>query len=402
MSGQRYLHIYFSLLAVWVVTLIACREDEHIVVADFQLIPQALDANSGLAGMYLLNEGNMGSNKSTLDYLDFTTSTYMRNLYPERNPTVVKELGDVGNDIQIYGNKLYAVINCSNKVEVMDVATGVRIGQIDIPNCRYIRFYRGHAYVSSYVAGVLIDPAAPLGAVFKVDTVSLDIVDKVTVGYQPDELEVLGQYLYVANSGGYRVPYYDNTVSVIELERFKQTRKIEVGLNLHRIRADHYGKLWVSSRGNYNDSISPYGAVPSRLFVLEKKVGYNTMLVTDTLDIPCSNMAMYGDSLYIYSHEWNNHTNHATLTYAIINIRTKEVVSRNFITDGTETEIKMPYGIAVHPETGDIYVTDAKNYVSTGTLSCYDKYGKRKWRVSTGDIPAHMVFVTKELMNYEN
>ncbi|MDD2436663.1 MAG: YncE family protein [Massilibacteroides sp.] len=385
------------IVLIWILGMgfLSCREDEHIIVAEYQRIPDPVDPNSRIAGMYLVNEGNMGSNKCTLDYLDFTTSVYMRNIYPERNPTVVKELGDVGNDVQIYGEKLYVVVNCSHKMEVLDARTGIRLTQIDIPNCRYVRFYRGQAYVSSYVAGVLIDPNAPLGAVYKVDTTTLKIIDKVTVGYQPEEMEVLGEYLYVANSGGYRVPYYDNTVSVVELERFKQVRKIPVGLNLHRIRKDDYGRLWVSSRGNYNDIYSPYGSVSSNLFVLEKKMGYNDMVVTDTIGIPCSNMAIHGDSLFLYSHEYDNQGGESMLTYAIINVRTKEVVSKNFITDGTESEIKMPYGIAVHPETGAIYVSDAKNYVSTGTLSCYDKNGKRQWRVQTGDIPAHMAFLKK-------
>jgi lipoprotein len=386
---------FTMILGVIISILSSCREDEHIVVSDVQIIRDKIDPNSKIAGMYLVNEGNMGSNKCTLDFLDYTEGIYMRNIYPERNPTVVKELGDVGNDVQIYGNKLYIIVNCSNKVEVLDARTGVRIKQIEIPNCRYICFRREHAYVSSYVAGVLIDPNAPLGAVFKIDTASLQVVDKVTVGYQPEEMVVLGDYLYVANSGGYRVPYYDNTVSVVEFEGFRQEQQIVVGLNLHRIKADKYGKLWVSSRGNYNDIYSPYGSVPSNLFVLDKRVGYNEMIVTDTINVPCSNMAIHGDSLYLYSHDYDNITQQSTLTYGIINIKTKKVVSKNFITDGTEKEIKMPYGISIHPETGDIYVTDAKNYVSTGTLSCYNKEGKRKWRVSTGDIPAHMVYLKK-------
>jgi len=386
---------FTMILGVIISILSSCRGDEHIVVSDVQIIHDKIDPNSKIAGMYLVNEGNMGSNKCTLDYLDYTEGIYMRNIYPERNPTIVKELGDVGNDVQIYGNKLYIIVNCSNKVEVLDARTGVRIKQIEIPNCRYICFRREHAYVSSYVAGVLIDPNAPLGAVFKIDTASLQVVDKVTVGYQPEEMVVLGDYLYVANSGGYRVPYYDNTVSVVEFESFHQEQQIVVGLNLHRIKADKYGKLWVSSRGNYNDIYSPYGSVPSNLFVLDKRVGYNEMIVTDTINVPCSNMAIHGDSLYLYSHDYDNITQQSTLTYGIINIKTKKVVSKNFITDGTEKEIKMPYGISIHPETGDIYVTDAKNYVSTGTLSCYNKEGKRKWRVSTGDIPAHMVYLKK-------
>lgn len=271
----------------------SCRKIEIVVPSEYELVSDGIHPEANPQGMYLVNEGNMGSNKCTLDYLDYVNGYYIRNLYSERNPNVVKELGDVGNDIQIYGSKLYVVVNCSHKVEVLDARTCERITQIDIPNCRYIRFYRGNAYVTSYVGPVQIDPNAPQGAVYRVDTTSLKIDAKVIVGYQPDELEILGEYIYVANSGGYRAPEYDNTVSVIELNRFKQVQKIPVGINLHRIRADKYGKLWVTSRGDYD-------TVHSNLYVLEKRKGYNEMVVTDTLNIPCSNLCISGDSLFYY------------------------------------------------------------------------------------------------------
>lgn len=377
--------LFLPLLCLTV--LFACREIELVVPTEYELLPgMPIDPDARPAGMYLLNEANMGSNKSSIDYVDFRNAYYVRNIYAERNPEVVKELGDVGNDIQIYGNKLYAVINCSHKVEVMDVRTCKRIGQVDIPNCRYIRFAKGKAYVSAYVGPVAIDPNAQLGAVYEVDTASLAVTRKVTVGYQPDELEVLGEYLYVANSGGYRAPDYDSTVSVVEIYGMKQIQKIPVGINLHRIRKDRYGKLWVTSRGDYN-------TIPSRLYVLDRKdKNSKEMVVKDTLDIPCSEMYIQGDSLYFYSVEWNKQTERNTVTYGIIDVRTGQLVTDHFITDGTEQDIVIPYGICVHPTTGDIYVTDAKNYVSSGVLHCYDRHGKKKWSVRTGDIPAHMAF----------
>lgn len=377
--------LFLPLLCLTV--LFACREIELVVPTEYELLPGVpIDPDARPSGMYLLNEANMGSNKSSIDYVDFRNAYYVRNIYAERNPEVVKELGDVGNDIQIYGNKLYAVINCSHKVEVMDVRTCKRIGQVDIPNCRYIRFAKGKAYVSAYVGPVAIDPNAQLGAVYEVDTASLAVTRKVTVGYQPDELEVLGEYLYVANSGGYRAPDYDSTVSVVEIYGMKQIQKIPVGINLHRIRKDRYGKLWVTSRGDYN-------TIPSRLYVLDRKdKNSKEMVVKDTLDIPCSEMYIQGDSLYFYSVEWNKQTERNTVTYGIIDVRTGQLITDHFITDGTEQDIVIPYGICVHPTTGDIYVTDAKNYVSSGVLHCYDRHGKKKWSVRTGDIPAHMAF----------
>ena len=213
------------LLGYWllVIIMISCRGEEVVVPSEYVALPISPRQESSFApnepiGMYLLNEGNMGSNKATIDYIDFSNGFYIRNIYGERNPNVIKELGDVGNDIQVYGNRLYAVINCSHKVEVMDARTCRRIGQVDIPNCRYICFHEGKAYVSSYVGPVSIDPNAQLGAIFEIDTATLQITRKVTVGYQPEELVINGEYLYVVNSGGYRAPNYDSTMSVVSLK----------------------------------------------------------------------------------------------------------------------------------------------------------------------------------------
>ncbi len=366
----------------------SCREDELVVPTEYDIIPETPSESTGIRGFYLVNEGNMGSNKCTLDYFDYFTGLYARNFYAERNPAVIKELGDVGNDIGIYGSKMYVVVNCSHKVEVLDARSGVRLGQIDIPNCRYVRFHRGKAYVSAYVGPVLIDPNAPKGAVYEVDTASIQVTRKVIVGYQPEEMEVVDDYMYVANSGGYRAPGYDNTVSVIQMTDFKQIRQIEVGINLHRLKKDGYKQLWVSSRGDHMGR-------PSRLYVLDSKNPYNRMEVTDTIPVACSNMAIRGDSLYYYATEWNSFTASNTISYGIINVRTHEIVSTNFITDGTDRNIIIPYGIAVHPETGDIFVTDAKNYVSSGTLYCFGPDGRKKWSVRTGDIPAHIAFLPR-------
>ena len=381
--------IFYILFSLVLCCATSCREDELVVPTEYDILPFEPTTEVNPIGMYLLNEGNMGSNKASIDFVDFKNAYYVRNMYAERNPTIIKELGDVGNDIQIYGDKIYAVINCSHKVEVMDAHSLVRIGQIDIPNCRYIKFDKGNAYVSAYVGPVAIDPDAQLGAVYRVDTASLAITGKCTVGYQPDELEIIGEYIYVANSGGYRVPKYDYTISVVEKFGMTQVEKIPVGINLHRIEADKYGKLWVTSRGNY-------GSIRSKMFVLEKESKFSRkMVVTDTLDIPCSEMHIQGDSLYFYSVEWSNQEEKNHIAYGIIDVRTKKLVTDHFITDGTEKDIEVPYGINVHPITGDIYVTDAKNYVSSGALHCYSREGKKKWSVRTGDIPAHMVFLYK-------
>ncbi len=387
-SKNRKIKMKISSVLVLLISLFvffaSCRKDVELLLSDITMIDAGASAN--YVGFYLLNEGNMGSNKSTLDFFDFTTGSYQRNIYAEKNPSVPKELGDVGNDLQIYGNRLYAVINASNKIEVMNARTVKRIGQIDIPNCRYIAFHQQYAYATSYAGPIEINPDyTQRGFVAKIDTATLEIVDKCVVGFQPDGLAIANGKIYVANSGGYmgagNMEKYEKTVSVIDLATFTEEKRIEVDYNLHRVTADKRGNIWVSSRGNH-------GNYPSQLFLIDSQEG----TVTDTLNVPVSNFWLDDDSLYIYS--TGNYGN--SIGFALIHTKTKEIITRQLITDGSEKNLEMPYGLMVHPDTKDIYITDAGDYVNPGFLYCFSPQGKKKWSVKTGDIPAHFALLPRK------
>jgi DNA-binding beta-propeller fold protein YncE len=378
---NRVKHILFILYILLSIT--SCRKD--IIIYPPEEEPVTPPEVTSIQGFYLLNEGNMGSNKATLDYFDYETGIYHRNIYGDANPTVPKELGDVGNDIAIYGSKLYAVINCSNKIEVMDAKTAKRIGQIDIPNCRNIIFHNGFAFVTSYAGPVEINPEfQQIGYVAKIDTSSLQILDKCLVGFQPDGLAIANGKIYVANSGGYLSHNYENTVSVIDVASFKETRRIAVAVNLHHVCADKQGNIWVNTRGDYFHT-------SSKLYCIDSQNDQ----ITDSVNIVVSNFHLDEDKLYIVGVAFNYETMINEVTYGIVDVASKQVISNNFIKDGTDGRIKTPYGITVNPLTKEIYVTDAKNHVSPGVLYCFDKEGRYKWEVRTGDIPGHFAFVGK-------
>ncbi|SER20578.1 YncE family protein [Pedobacter rhizosphaerae] len=358
-------------LSCVVLSMASCRKDDSFIPEDQEQLPA--EPSVELAGFYLLNEANMGSNKSSLDYYDFNSGNYRKNIYSQANPNATLGLGDVGNDIKIYGSRLYVVVNMSDKVEVLAAKTAKRIGQINIPNCRYITFYKSKAYITAYD-----------GYVSVVDTASLKEEKQIAVGKQPEEMAIVGTKLYVANSGGYNYPNYERTVSVIDLNTLSETKRIDVAINLHRLKADQYGDLYVTSRGDYYN-------IPSNLFVIDTK----TDQVKKTFNLAASNIAIDKDEAYLYSVEWNNNTGSNAISYAKINVKDETIISKSFITDGTDQSIVIPYGIAVNPVNSDVYVTDAKDYVSPGTLYCFDKAGKKKFSVTTGDIPAHLVFLNK-------
>ena len=379
------------ILLIWPLLILASCRDDVMVVPMEDINTGGKTVKSEIIGMYLLNEGNMGSNKSTLDYLDLSdndsTVHYYRNIYSERNPTTVMMLGDVGNDCQIYGSRLWLVINCSNKVEVARAEDAVRIGKVDIPNCRYVTFKDGYAYVSSYVGSVYSGSSSPLGSVYKVDTLSLEKVDSCNVGYQPEEMAIIGTKLYVANSGGYQGMTgqgYESTVSMVDLETMQETDKIEVAANLHHVKADKYNQLWVTARGNYMDT-------ESSIYWLEPDAN-GRMVVGGHLNQPVSDLCIVGDSLYFYGSQWSEVTMSNTVTYGIINVMTHQIVSTNLSNAPEIKKIRMPYGIIVNPIHRDFYLMDAKNYVSSGELLHFLPDGTFDWKVKTGDIPAHAAF----------
>jgi DNA-binding beta-propeller fold protein YncE len=264
----------------------------------------------------------------------------------------------------------------------MDPKTAVHIGSFQILNCRYITFDKGFAYVSSYAGPVSIDPNAPPGYVAKVDTATLRIVAKEIVGYQPDEMVVANNKLYVANSGGYRSPDYDTTVSVIDLNTFKEIKKIHVAINLWKIRKDKNNKIWVTSRGDYKQQ-------PPRTFIINP----DTDTVEKEVNAVVSDMSFIDNKMYYYGYAWTSQG--ATSSYGVIDVDTQEIISKQFIKNGAEKNIAIPYGITINPVNGDIFIADATNYVTSGKLFCFDKNGYLKWTTYTGDIPGHFTFLWK-------
>jgi DNA-binding beta-propeller fold protein YncE len=272
-------------------------------------------------------------------------------------------------------------------VEVVEAKTAKRIDDIDVPNCRYVVFDGDYAYVSSYVTTIIGDIDAQEGAVFKIDTKTLEIVGEVKVGRQPEEMVIKNGYLYVANSGGYNSDNYDNTVSVIRLSTFTQIEKKEVAINLHRMRLDKNGKIWVLSRGDYY-------TMPPQLFRLETNSN-GTIKSVENTGLLCSNFEICDNEIYMYNAPYQGNSISSNITYSIADIETFDVVEENFIKDGTENLIKIPYAIKVNPSTKEVFICDAKNYVSSGTITCYSPQGIKRWSVFTGDIPSSITFIYK-------
>mgnify|MGYP003635422592 CR=1 FL=1 len=327
---------FWYLLFLLALLFQGCQTDDNITPEDIETLPR--QTVTTVEGLYLLNEGNMGSNKASLDYYDYETGNYRRNIYSQANPEATLGLGDVGNDIGVYGSKVYAVINNSNKIEVMDATTSKRLKVIDVKNCRYIIFANGKAYASAYDGEAQLGDNSPNGFVAEIDTTLLSITRTVKVGRQPEQMAVVDNKLYVANSGGYSPPNYEKTVSVIDLKTFTKTKDIDIAINLHQLKADEDGDIYVSSRGDYYE-------IPSKLYVIDTKIDK----VKKVFDIACSSLSIVENKAYIIGSEFSYTTFDYIINYSMIDVKTETLLTETFLPKTVSDAIKTPYGLAVDP-----------------------------------------------------
>ena len=315
-------------------------------------------------GMYILNEGLFQQNNSTLSYYNFKEGTFTANIFLDVNH---RGLGDVGNDLQQYGSKLYIVVNNSNIVEVVDANTVQSLKTINLPQKqpRYIAFLDGKAYISCFD-----------GDVVRVDTASLEVEATVHTGLNPDGICACNGKLYVSNSGGLNAPDYGNTVSVIDPASFTVIKDITVGINPTRIKSwlDRY--VYVVSNGNYNDLNFNF-----------QKIDAQSDNVVKTYNMEVVNFDIYQNSAYIYTYNYSSMT---SAWIKVLDLETDEVIKDQFISDGTQ--LKTPYGIKVNPLNGDVYITDAGTFTTNGDVYCFDQNGKKKFSFEAGLNPSAMTF----------
>jgi len=341
-----------------------------------------------LGRLYILNEGVMGMGNSSIDFYDFTDGTYVTDAFPAANPDVTLGLGDTGNDLAVYGGKLWAVMNGSDLVEVMDASTMEHIRAIDVPACRNITFSGRYAYVTSW-AGNVSDDGDRTGMVYRIDINSLSIAGTVEVGYQPEDIAALDGKIYVANSGG-MTDGYDNRLSIIDEESFSLERTVEIAANICDIAPDAYGRLWISSPGDYysvHSGIYVYDTVSGA--VLQSGAGAN-ILPEWINDIRVSSMYSTGSHLWVLGNEneWDYTAGAGKYCLYTIDCQTLTMTRTELSRTGAES-IYNPYGIWVSPDEKTIAITDAASYTEPGYILFLDANLNFVSSFQTGFLPGH-------------
>lgn len=379
MKKARLLLLFCALVSVF-----ACQKDP-VPSKDADLIGTKVDVSgipSGIQKVFVLNEGSMGSNNSTLDFLRISDGNYITGAFNEMNPAIGAGLGDTGNDIVVIGNEVWMAINNSGIVEVVSAKDETEIAAIQVPTPRNIAYDGTYAYVTSWAGAYanygadysITDYKNPKGQVYRINLKTKKVEGNVEVGYQPEGIACYKGKLYVANSGGISSSLppdysYDNTVSVIDTKSFKVAETITVQVNLKGVFSDGKGNIYVTSLGNYYD-------VHSGVYMIDAL--YNTQHISDYVSIA----AISGDTLYCIGTEQEFDWSGASKTWKAFSC--KDGGRSSFTLNVSETT---PYGLCALG--GDAFlIGDAGDYFNPGTVSLY-KNGNKVWNVTSGVSPGH-------------
>ena len=84
-------------------------------------------------------------------------------------------------------------------------------------------------------------------------------------GFDPEGMCVVGEKLYVANSGGLEwANGYEKTVSVVDLKTFSEIQELEVGINPVHLHADNQGDIYVVSNGDYGENPARFQRIDTK------------------------------------------------------------------------------------------------------------------------------------------
>ena len=380
--------IYFLLLAGAMI-LCACQKEGPAVPSTPSRLPaeicQAFAEN--FQGVFQLNEGQMGTNSASLDFLRFANGHYSRDVF---RPDGGASLGDVANDVAIIGDEVWMVINNSGIVQVISKTDCSEIAAIQVPMPRNIAFDDTYAYVTSWAGAYaqynedysqIISYDNPKGKVYRINlnTKQLD-GEPVEVGYQPEGIAYCDGKLYVANSGGvaWQLPpdyQYGKTVSVIKTDTFNSVEtNIEVGVNPKNVIAGGSNRIFVTSLGDYGANHSSLYYISTLTNRASKQADYVTAVSV------CGN-TVYGIGAE-NEFDWEGPKNYFAWKWTMTG-RQQRLSSPAI--SGTALS-----GLCVLQSGDDLLwmVTDQGDYVNPGSLDFYWK-GEKAWSVTTGICPGH-------------
>jgi hypothetical protein len=351
------LHKVITLLFTF--TLLGCNE-EFIDLGPLDPVGQVTN------GLYILNEGAFGDPEGArLSLYDIDRDTVYNNVYERANSGA--HLGSLGDDLRITNDMLYVLMSGSENIAVLNMEDHKIMQAASYPGAA------PHDLAIDVDRGLLYMTMLFSSSVLRVDLATLEPIDTFQVGNNPQGMLLVGDKLFVCNSG-YGA---DSTVSVIDVVSGSIVATVSLTDGPTGAVFGPDGRVWIACTGNAFGMPPSVGAV----YILDPVTGAIEDSVLFLENLWGSIAADNAGNVYVLGVTSGSFFGGPVHK---ITSATRAVVL-NFIA-GTF------YAMVVDPVSGEIYLSNANDFASDGFVEKYDVTGFRRESFTVGKGPGAFSF----------
>ncbi|MQY78009.1 MAG: hypothetical protein GH151_02260, partial [Bacteroidetes bacterium] len=201
------------------------------------------------------------------------------------------------------------------------------------------------------------------GKVYVIDLVKLELTDSIAVGNGPENIVKSGNYVFVANSGGWT---NDSTVSVIDVTTDQVIKTIHVGDNPTDLVVDKNGDIWVLCKGKLVKINGSNRSVEENFFIGQTGGFLNPNRLAISHD---GQNIFFGEAGGIYR-----------MNIADSNVPTSAYIAKQY------------YGLDIDPDNGTIYCLKANGFDANGMVYMYNSNGVLTDSLEVGIAPNGATF----------
>lgn len=297
-------------------------------------------------GIFVLNEGNFNWGNSSVTFIGANDSSVEQDVFKTHNGN--RSLGDVAESMQIFNDEGFIIVNNSNKVEVVSLKDFVSVKRIDGFNSpRFMAIVdTNRAYVTNMQTNISV-----------VDLKTLSITKSIPTKSWTEAIIKYNNYMFVSSIGLMTNPSSGRNarVLVIDTKTDQIVDSIKTGKEPVAMVMDKKDKIWVLCTGGYDQFEAPtLVRIDPALRIVDKTFSFpNPTTVPSRLCINSQRDTLYFLDNGVYQ----------------MPVSSSTIPSSPFIPANDH----LFYGLGIHPATGNIYVTDAKDYVQNGSVYQYNQ-----------------------------
>lgn len=315
-------------------------------------------------GVYITNEGNYGGGNGEVSFYDPVKQQATNNLFYGVNNYF---LGDVVQSMYIKDSLGYIVVNNSSKVEVVKIPSFQHVTTILIPNSSP-RYFLPVSDSTAYITDLYG------GAIHVVNYRTGRLITNITgVAEWTEHMLMVNGTVVVEERNFADTSSTGNLVTINPVNNTVIKQYPFAGSSVDGMVSDYLNRIWLGLDADSTHNI------PSSIYCLNSDMSLNKHINLAPGHVAW-NLKVNGAGNEIYYFDTNGIATMSVNDSSASSAAFVPLNGRNF------------YGLGIDPSNGDVYVSDALDYVQPSRIYRYDKTGSLIQSFAAGIISGNFAF----------